>query len=119
MKRLAVVLCSICVLCVASVVFAGGLTLSTASGMVAKAGTDSVTIRPRGPDGRFGKSLVLTVTGTSKVSIVTEEKRGSKLVFVQREISPRDLEEKQSVTVIYATAAKGPVLLSAVAVPAK
>ena len=119
MKRLAVVICSVCMLCIASVVLAGGLTLSTASGMVAKVGADSVTIRPRGPDGRFGKNLTLAVTGTSKVSVVTEEKRGSKLVFVQREVSPKDLEEKQSVTVIYATAAKGPVLLSAVAVPSK
>jgi hypothetical protein len=119
MKRLAVVFCAVCVLCVASAVFAGGLTLSTASGMVSKVGADSVTIRPRGPDGRFGKNLTLAVTGTSKVSVVTEEKRGSKLVFVQRDISPKDLEEKQNVTVIYATAGKGAVLLSAVAVPTK
>jgi hypothetical protein len=119
MKRLAVVFCAVFILCVASVVFAGGPTLSTASGMVSKVGPDSVTIRPRGPDGKFGKNLTMAVTGTSKVWLVTEEKRGSKLVFVQREISPKDLEEKQSVTVIYATATKGPVLLSAVAVPSK
>jgi hypothetical protein len=119
MRRLAIVFWTTCILLIASAALAGGLTLSTATGMVAKAGADAVTIRPREPDGRFGKNLVLTVTGTSKVSVVTQEKRAGKLVFVQRDISAKDLEEKQNVTVIYATGAKGPVLLSAVAVPLK
>lgn len=119
MKRLAIVICTIGALVLASAALAGGLPLSTASGMVTKAGADSVTIRPREPDGRFGKSLVLTVTGTSKVSLVSQEKRAGKMVFVQRDISARDLAEKQNVTVIYATGTKGPVLLSAVAVPMK
>ncbi len=119
MKRFAIVVWAFAVLLLASAAFAGGLTLSTASGMVAKIGPDSVTIRPREPDGRFGKNMTLTVTGTSKVSIVTQEKRAGKMVFVQRDISARDLDEKQNVTVIYATGTKGPVLLSAVAVPLK
>jgi hypothetical protein len=119
MRRIAIVVWALAALLIAGAALAGGLTLSTATGMVAKAGPDSVTIRPRDADGRFGKNLVLTVTGTSKVSLVSQEKRAGKMVFVQRDISAKDLEEKQNVTIIYATGGKGPVLLSAVAVPSK
>ena len=92
--------------------------LGTASGLVEKADKDSLTIRPRGPDGRFGKSMTLKTTGTSHVTILTEQKRGGKLTLVQRETEAKDLQKNQSVAVIFATAADGPVLLAAVVQPA-
>ena len=92
--------------------------LGTASGLVEKADRDSLTIRPRGPDGRFGKSISLKATGTSRITILTEQKRGGKLTLVQREIETKELQKNQSIAVIFATAADGPVLLTAVAQPA-
>ena len=55
--------------------------LSTAQGVVDKADKDAVTIKPRGPDGKFQKAISLKVTGTSKVSILTLQKRGDKVVL--------------------------------------
>src|SRR5207248_8920802 len=92
--------------------------LVTASGLVEKADKDSLTIRPRGPEGRFGKSMTLKATGTSRVTILTEQKRGGKMTLVQRETEAKELEKNQAVAVIFATAADGPVLLTAVAHPA-
>ena len=92
--------------------------LVTASGLVEKADKDSLTIRPRGPEGRFGKSMTLKATGTSRVTILTEQKRGGKLTVVQREVETKELQKNQAVAVIFATAADGPVILTAVAHPA-
>ena len=92
--------------------------LGTASGLVEKVDKDSVTIRPRGPDGRFGKSLTLKTTGTSKVTILTEQKRAGKLTLVQREVEAKELQKNQAVAVIFATGTEGPVLLAVVAQPA-
>src|SRR6266853_893088 len=76
--------------------------LLTASGLVEKADKDSLTIRPRGPDGRFGKSMTLKVTGTSRVTILTEQKRGGKLTVVQREVETKELQKNQTVAIIFA-----------------
>ncbi len=92
--------------------------LLTASGLVEKVDKDSLTIRPRGADGRFGKSMTLKATGTSRVTILTEQKRGGKLTLVQRETEAKELQKNQAVAVIFATAADGPVLLAVVAHPA-
>src|SRR5262249_38775919 len=77
-----------------------------------------LTIRPRGPDGRFGKNVRLKTTGTSKVTLLTEQKRAGKLTLVQREVDTKDLQKNQTVAVIYASGAEGPVLLAVVAPPA-
>ena len=63
--------------------------LMTASGLVEKADKDSLTIRSRGPDGRFGKSMTLKVSGTSRVTILTEQKRGGKLTVVRGQTVPQ------------------------------
>ena len=106
-------------LLITGLVWAGDTpALLTASGTVSKAGAESLTIRPRGQDGKFAKALTLKVTGTSKVTVVTQQKRGGKLVFVQRDADAKDLEANQQVAVIYSSG-KTPVLLSAVALPAK
>jgi hypothetical protein len=98
------------------------LPLSTASGTVDKADKETVSIKPRGADGKFQKTISLKVTGTSKVTILTPQKRGDKVVLTQRDTETKDLMAGQAIAVIYAEAGKdGPVLLSAVVqpVPAK
>jgi hypothetical protein len=97
---------------------APSLPLATASGTVDKVDKDSLTIRPRGPDGKFDKSIVLRLTGTSKIATLTAQKRGSKIVVVQLAADAKDLQPKQNVAAIYTNDADGPVLLSAVVQPA-
>jgi hypothetical protein len=93
--------------------------LLTASGVVDKADKESLTVKPRGADGKFQKTLVLKVTGTSKVAVLTPQKRGDKVVLTQREIEAKDLVAGQVVAVVYAEVGKdGTVLLTAVAHPA-
>lgn len=94
------------------------LDLVVASGIVDKADKDSVTIQPRGKGGKFGKEVTLKITGTSKITIVTQEKRGKNLVPVQRDAQAKDLEARQAIAVIFAGGSE-PVLLSAVAQKAK
>ncbi len=91
----------------------------TATGVVEKADKESLTLKPRGTDGKFQKALTLKVTGTSKVAVLAPQKRGDKVVLTQREIEAKDLVAGQPVAVLYAEAGKdGAVLLSAVAHPA-
>ncbi len=93
--------------------------LLTASGTVEKADKETLTVRPRGADGKFQKSLALKVTGTSKVAVLSPQKREGKVVLTQREAAAQDLAPGQAVAVIYSEAGKdGTVLLSAVAQPA-
>ena len=94
-------------------------TLVTASGVVEKADKESLIVKPRGADGKFQKTLTLKVTGTSKVTILTPQKRADKVILTQRDAETKDMVAGQVVAVIYAEAGKdGPVLLSAVAQPA-
>ena len=94
--------------------------LHTATGVVDKADKESLSVKPRGTDGKFQKTLALRVTNTSKVTILTPQKRGDKTVLGQREADVKDLIAGQTVAVVYAEAGKDdPVLLTAVAHPAK
>jgi hypothetical protein len=118
MKRLVVAVAALGLLSLAGFVWAGDTpSLLTASGNVVKVEKDKLTIQPRGEGGKFGKNLVLRLTGTSKVTVLTEQKRGGKMVPVQNEISAKELQTNQHIAVIY-NGAKNAVLLSAVAVPA-
>jgi hypothetical protein len=93
--------------------------LLVASGNVDKADKDAVLVKPRGPDGKFQKELTLKVTGTSKVTVLTPQKRDNKVVLTQREIDAKDLVSGQHIAVVYADLGKdGTVLLTAVAHPA-
>lgn len=93
--------------------------LLTASGVVDKADKESLTVKPRGADGKFQKTLVLKVTGTSKVAVLAPQKRGDKVVLTQREVDAKDLVAGQVIAVVYAETGKdGAVLLTAVAYPA-
>jgi hypothetical protein len=88
-------------------------TLLTAQGTLERVEKDTLTIKPRGADGKFGKSLVLHLTGTSKVATVIPQTRDGKPVMTQREIEAKDLKPDQAIAVIY-IGGDNPVLLSAV-----
>jgi hypothetical protein len=93
--------------------------LLTAQCKVEKADKDSLTIQPRGADGKFGKSLVLKLTGTSKISTLTTQVRNRKTVLVQKDTEAKDLEANQIIAVIYTQLKEGTVLLTAVVQPEK
>lgn len=83
-------------------------------GIVEKIEKDVLTIKHRSTDGKFDKNLVLKLTGTSRLSLLSTQKRAEKIVLVQKDIEARQLTEKQQITVIYATNDKDHVLLAAV-----
>jgi hypothetical protein len=120
MPRLRVLLAvSVCLLLAAAGRAADApLPLVTAQGTIDKVDRDSLTIRPRGPDGKFDKSVVLRLTGTTRITTLTVRKSGKKTVVVQRDTDARDVQPKQAVAVIYTNDADGPVLLAAVVQPA-
>lgn len=91
--------------------------LVTAAGTVGKADKDSVTVKPRGADGKFGKEVTLRVTGTTRVAVLAPQKRGEKVVLTQRDAEPKDLVPGQLVAVIFTEGPDGPVLLALVAHP--
>ena len=115
MKRSAALVLVTCFL-FAAAALAGGAAFSvaTATGSVDKADVDMLIIKPRSPDGKFTKHLTLTLTGTSKITSLTQQKRAGKLVFVQRDIQVKDLEPNEPIAVIYGVHGKELVLLSAV-----
>jgi len=118
MKRLVVAVAALGLLSLAGFVLAGDTpSLLTASGTVVKVEKDKLTIQARGEGGKFGKNLVLRLTGTSKVTVLTEQKRGGKMVPVQNEVPAKELQPNQHLAVIYG-GGKNAVLLSAVALPA-
>src|SRR5436190_20647987 len=93
--------------------------LLSAHGVVDRATKDTLTVKPRGADGRFEKALELQVTGTSRVATLTTQTRAGKPVAVQTDTDAKELKPQQAIAVIYTQAASGPVLLTAVVLPAK
>ena len=93
-------------------------TLATAHGVVNKVSKDTLSVRPRGADGRFEKELTLRLTGTTKVTSLTVQARGGKPVPVQQDADAKDLKAQQAIAVIYTEGPSGPVLLAAVVLPA-
>src|SRR4051795_5296837 len=87
--------------------------LSVAQGTVEKVGRDSLTIRPRSAEGRFEKSLVLRLTGTSRVARVAPQTRGGKVVLTQTDAEAKDLQPRQAIAVVYTTVKDEAVLLTA------
>jgi hypothetical protein len=75
----------------------------------------TTALRPRDPEGKFAKSITLKLTGTSRLTTVTTQKRGGKPVLVQRETDGKELQVGQPIAVIYAK--EGMVLLAAVVEP--
>lgn len=93
-------------------------SLATASGTVVKANAEVLLVRPRGPDGKFGKALALKIRGTSKMTVLSFQNRSGQTVPVQREGDVKDLQPEQHVSVIYTNVGDEYVLLSVVALPA-
>jgi hypothetical protein len=91
--------------------------LLTAQGGVEKVDKDTLTVRPRGPDGKFGKSLVLKITGTSKVTTLLPQMRKGSLVVTQKDTEVKDLQPKQSIALVYTMVKNSAVLLAAVVQP--
>src|SRR4051794_30733770 len=90
-----------------------GIALESVHGAVDKGDKETLTIQTRGPAGQFGKKLTLKLTGTSKLTAVALEKRGGKMVPVQRDVEAQDLESGQAIAVIHSGGAD-PVLLAGV-----
>jgi hypothetical protein len=88
--------------------------LLTAHGKVEKVDKDSLTIQPRGADGKYGKGMVLKLTGTTRISTLTTQVRNRKTVVVQKDTEAKDLEANQTIAVIYTQLKDGAVLLTAV-----
>src|SRR5882757_4545244 len=65
--------------------------LGAARGTMVKLEKDNLTIKPRGADGRFEKELTLQVTGTSRVTQLSFQNRGGKIVAVQQDTQPKSL----------------------------
>jgi hypothetical protein len=89
-------------------------SLGAARGTVVKVDKESVTVRPRGADGRFEKELTLQLTGTSRVTQLSFQTRGGKSVAVQQDGDAKSLTADDSVAIIYADGPSGMILLSAV-----
>jgi hypothetical protein len=92
--------------------------LLVATGVIDKVSKSSLTVQPRGAGGKFEKSIVLRVTGTSKVATLIPQDRSGKTVFTQRDTDVKDLKAKQTIAVTYTTLKGESVLLSAVVHPA-
>ena len=91
--------------------------LATAQGLVEKVDKNTLTLQPRGPGGKFQKTLVLKLTGTTRVTTVTFQKRAGKMVPVQKDLDAKELQPNQQIAVIYTPEKTGGVMLSAVAQP--
>ena len=91
--------------------------LLTAQGTVEKVDAGTLTMRPRGPDGKFGKNLVLKITGTSTVKTLTPRMQKGSTVIAQTETKFKDLQAKQNIAVVYTVMKGSPVVLTAVVQP--
>ncbi len=90
--------------------------LTTAHGKVVKVTKDSLAFQPREATGKFGKTVTLRLTGTSKITTLAPQTRAKKLVLTQKDTDPQDLKPGQGIAVIYAEPeGTEPILLSAVA----
>ena len=88
--------------------------LLTVQGTIEKVDAATLTVRPRGPDGKFGKSLVIKLTGTSTVKTLTPRMQKGNVVIAQTDTKFKDLQSKQGIALIYTMVKGSPVLLSAV-----
>jgi hypothetical protein len=86
--------------------------LQTAQGVVQKFEQGTLTVKPSAKDGRVEKTLALT--GTSKVSTLSTQTRGTNTVFVQKDIDPKGVQAGQPIALVYAIGKGDDVLMSAV-----
>ncbi len=91
--------------------------LLVAQGSVEKVDKGTLTVKPRGADGKFGKNLVLKVTGTSKVTTLMPRMQKGGMILTQKEMDVQDLQPKQTIAIVYTMLKDSPVLLTGVAQP--
>src|SRR5205809_496596 len=94
--------------------------VTTAHGKALKSDKESLTFQPRAESGKFGKSVTLHVTGTTRITTLSTQMRDKKTIMVQKDTKAEDVPAGASISVIYATAGgQEPVLLSAVVQPSE
>jgi len=93
--------------------------LLTAQGAIEKvdATANTLTVKPRTPDGKFGKNIVLKITGTTKVTTLTPRMQKGGVVMAQKDTDVKDLQPKQSIAIVYTMVKDSSVLLAAVVQP--
>jgi hypothetical protein len=117
MARVHLLLGALLALALYGLALAEPVPLTSGNGIIDKVEGGTVTIRPRGPDGRFMKDITLKVTGTSNFALVGTRKGKGKLIVTQKNVKAKDLEPKQAIHFIYTTVGDGPTLLSGVVQP--
>jgi hypothetical protein len=112
---LRLVLSSVVCLFLALAAAAEPVPVVTAHGKVVKVDKETLSFQPRDESGKFGKAVLLKLTGTSKITTLAPQMRDKKQVMAQKDTDAKDLTPGQFIAVIYA-APKGqePVLLAAV-----
>lgn len=93
--------------------------LLTAQGAIEKvdATANTLTVKPRTPDGKFGKNIVLKITGTTKVTTLTPRIQKGGVVIAQKDTAVKDLQPKQIIALVYTMVKDNPLLLAAVVQP--
>jgi hypothetical protein len=91
--------------------------LLLAQGTIDKADKETLTVRTREADGKFGKTVALKLTGTSKITTLSVAMRAGKPVLTQKEIEAKELQPKQTIAFVYTTLKDNAVLLTAVVQP--
>jgi hypothetical protein len=119
LRRSAVLVGMVLLLLTAVVAAQTTVPLVAAHGQIDKVGKESITVRPRGADGKFEKAVVLKFTGTSKLTTLAPRMSAGKVVVTQKDTDLKDLHTKQNIAVIYTTVKGGHVLLSGVVQPSK
>jgi hypothetical protein len=109
-----VLLCGLAWLVLASGRLPAVEPLSVAQGTVDKVEKEALTVRTREPDGKFGKKLVLKVTGTSRLTTLRVRMQAGKAVPTQTNTELKDVEPKQVISLVYMMVQDTPVLLTAV-----
>jgi hypothetical protein len=108
-------LCGVAWMLLAAGRLPAGEPVFLAQGTVDKVEKESLTVRTREPDGKFGKSVVLKVTGTSRITTLRVRMQAGKTVATQKDTDLKDLEPKQAIVVVYMMIQDMPVLLTAIA----
>jgi guanyl-specific ribonuclease Sa len=88
-----------------------------AQGSLERVEENTLTLKPRAADGKFSKNLVLKLTGTSRLTALTTQKRAGKVVITQKELRPEELKPRQGVAVIYTRESSLNILLTAIVQP--
>jgi hypothetical protein len=91
--------------------------LLIAQGAVEKVDAGILTVKPRTADGKFGKNLVLKITGTTKVTTLTPRMQKGGVVLAQKDTDVKDLQPRQTIAIVYTMLKDSPVLLTAVVHP--